>query len=174
MRMCRADQTSAALWNKDKGHALKENIYIEVLRNIESLIEGEKDLIAVMSTISCELYHAFEHFNWVGFYRQVAVKTLKVGPYQGTHGCLTIDLEKGVCGKCAREAKIQVENDVSLLPHHIACSDDTKSEIVIPVKDNKNTVRAVLDIDSTKINSFDEVDQKYLMKICDHLSERYT
>lgn len=153
---------------------MKENIYIEVLQNIESQIDGEADLITVMSTVSCELYHAFDHFSWVGFYRRVDEKTLKVGPYQGTHGCLTIDIEKGVCGKCAKEGMVQVENDVSAIPHHIACSIDTKSEIVIPVKDNKNIVRAVLDIDSTEINSFDEVDQKYLGKICENISGRYT
>ena len=153
---------------------MKENVYVEALQNIESLIEGEMDLIAAMSTISCELYHAFEHFNWVGFYRRVDEKTLKVGPYQGRHGCLTIDIEKGVCGKCAREGETQIENNVSAIPHHIACSNSTKSEMVIPVRDNGNNVRAVLDIDSTEINSFDEVDQKYLKKICEFLSERFT
>jgi L-methionine (R)-S-oxide reductase len=157
-----------------RGRVLKEKRYIEVLKNIESLIEGEMDLVAAMSTISCELYHAFEDFNWVGFYRRVDEKTLKVGPYQGTHGCLTIDIEKGVCGKCAREGKIQIENDVSAIPHHIACSTNTKSEMVIPIKDNDNHVRAVLDIDSTEIDSFDGVDEKYLKMICEFLSERFT
>jgi L-methionine (R)-S-oxide reductase len=152
---------------------LKENTYLEVLKNIESLIEGEMDLVAVMSTISCELYHAFEHFNWVGFYRRVDEKTLKVGPYQGTHGGLTIPIEKGVCGKCVREGETQIENDVSGISHHIACSDDTKSEIVIPIKDSENSIKAILDIDSTEIDSFDEVDQKYLKKICEYVSERY-
>lgn len=152
---------------------MKENIYLDVIQNIQSLIEGETDLIAVMSTISCELYHAFEQFNWVGFYRRIDIKTLKVGPYQGTHGCVTIDFDKGVCGKCAREGEIQVENDVNTIPHHIACSADTRSEIVIPIKDKKNYVMAVLDIDSKEINSFDEVDQKYLKRICEYISERY-
>ena len=153
---------------------MKENKYIEVLKNIESLIEGEMDLIAVMSTISCELYHAFDHFNWVGFYRRIDEKTLKVGPYQGTHGCLTIDIEKGVCGKCAKEGRIQIENDVSSISHHIACSNDTKSEMVVPIKDSENNIRAVLDIDSIVINSFDEVDEIYLKKICKIVSGRYT
>lgn len=153
---------------------MKEKIYAETLQNIESMIQDEADLIAVMSTICCELYHAFENFNWVGFYRRVNEKTLKVGPYQSTHGCLTIDIERGVCGKCAKEGNVQVENDVTSVPHHIACSSDTKSEIVIPVKDIRNKVIAVLDIDSKEINSFDEVDKKYLKKICNSLSERYT
>lgn len=153
---------------------MKENKYIEVLKKVESLIEGEMDLIAVMSTISCELYHAFDHFSWVGFYRRIDEKTLKVGPYQGTHGCLTIDIEKGVCGKCAKEGKIQIENDVSSISHHIACSNDTKSEMVVPIKDSENNIRAVLDIDSIVINSFDEVDKTYLKKICEFVSGRYT
>ncbi len=159
--------------DRKRGGPLKEILYIDVLQNIESLIEGETDIIAVMSTISCELFHAFKHFNWVGFYRRVDEKTLKVGHYQGTHGCLKIDLENGVCGKCAREGEIQIENDVNAIPHHIACSSDTKSEMVLPIKDHENTVRAVLDIDSTEINSFDEVDKKYLMTICEYIGERY-
>ncbi len=153
---------------------MKEEKYKEVLRSIESLIEGETDLISVMSTISCELYNAFERFSWVGFYRLIDEITLKVGPYQGTHGCLTINIEKGVCGKCVRENKIQIENDVCKIPHHIACSSETKSEIVLPVRDSENKVKAVLDIDSKEINCFDEVDEKYLKKICGHVSKRCT
>lgn len=152
---------------------MKEKKYAEALRNIVSLIEGETDLVAVMSTVSCELYNAFENFNWVGFYRRVEERTLKVGPYQGTHGCLTIDIEKGVCGKCASKGIIQIENDVSAIPHHIACSSDTKSEIVVPIKDNTNKVRAVLDIDSNELNSFDDVDKKYLGKICEYITKMY-
>jgi L-methionine (R)-S-oxide reductase len=152
---------------------MKEDKYKDVLRSVEALIEGETDLISVMSTISCELYHAFEHFNWVGFYRLVDDKTLKVGPYQGGHGCLTITIERGVCGRCVRDNKIQIENDVRQLPHHIACSSETKSEIVLPVRKGEDTVVAVLDIDSTTVGVFDEVDEQYLKRICDHISRRY-
>ena len=153
---------------------MKEDIYVDVMQNIESLIEGETDLVTMMSTMACELYHAFEHFNWVGFYRRVDERTLKVGPYQGRHGCLTIHVGEGVCGKCVREGETQIENDVNAIPHHIACSDDTKSEMVIPIKDDEGKVRAVLDIDSTEINSFDEIDQEYLKRISEYLSERCT
>ncbi len=153
---------------------MKESKYKDVVRTIESLIEDETDLISVMSTISCELYHAFDYFNWVGFYRLVDEKTLKVGPYQGTHGCLTIHIERGVCGKCVRENKIQIESDVSKLPHHIACSSETKAEIVLPVRGGSNKVRAVLDIDSTEADVFDEIDVRYLTKICEQVSNRYT
>ena len=72
----------------------KKKHYEEVLGSIKNMIEGEDDLMAVLSTISCELYHAFEHWNWVGFYRRTDPRTLKVGPYQGGHGCLTIDIDR--------------------------------------------------------------------------------
>jgi L-methionine (R)-S-oxide reductase len=143
----------------------KEKQYQIVLSTIKALIEGEKDLIAVLSTVSCELYQAFEHWNWVGFYRRVNAETLKVGPYQGGHGCLTIDIHRGVCGACVREKAVQLVPDVHQVPHHIACSSETCSEIVLPVLDASGEVVAVLDIDSTSVNAFDEVDQKYLEQV---------
>jgi len=152
---------------------MKKEKYQVGLRTIRSLTENEFDLVSVMSTIACELYHAFDSFIWVGFYRLVDKTTLKVGPYQGTHGCLTINLDKGVCGKCVRENAIQIENDVSAIPHHIACSSETKSEIVLPVRDLKSRVRAVLDIDANTINCFDAIDKEYLTEICALVSPHY-
>jgi len=153
--------------NKD---LMKDSIYKAALRSIELLIEGETDQVSIMSTISCELYHAFDYFNWVGFYRRVDPDTLKVGPYQGTHGCLTINIKRGVCGKCVREAGIQMENEVSRIENPIACSSETKSEIVLPVFDRNGEVGAVLDIDSVKLNVFDRVDADYLQKICEYVT----
>jgi L-methionine (R)-S-oxide reductase len=151
----------------------KATAYTELLRTVEALIEGEDDLISVMSTISCELFHAFEHWNWVGFYRRVDARTLKVGPYQGGHGCLVIDIDRGVCGACAREARIQLENDVSKVPFHIACSASTQAEIVLPICDASGEVRAVLDIDSVQRDVFDETDVAALQQICRWVAERY-
>lgn len=145
---------------------MKEKKYKEILRSVASLIQDETDRISVMSTISCELYHSFDHFNWVGFYRLVDDETLKVGPYQGTHGCLTIAVGKGVCGKCARDNEVQIENDVTKIPHHIACSSETRAEIVLPVTDADGKVMAVLDIDSIEENCFDEIDERYLEQLC--------
>jgi GAF domain-containing protein len=145
----------------------KEEKYKHVVKSIEVLINGETDTISKMSTIACELFQNFEYWNWIGFYRLVDDKTLKVGPYQGTHGCLTIDINQGVCGKCAREKKVQIENDVAVLPHHIACSPDTKAEIVLPIINNEGSLRAVLDIDSLELNCFDEIDVQYLTIIAD-------
>lgn len=153
---------------------MKEETYSHALQSIESLIEGETDLISVMSTVSCELYHAFSYFNWVGFYRLVHEDTLKVGPYQGTHGCLTIHIDRGVCGKCVREGEIQIENDVSQKPYHIACSSDSKAEIVLPVVDGRGRVCAVLDIDATETAVFDDLDVHYLTRICELVSKRWT
>jgi len=143
----------------------KNGKFQDVVERIDLLIEGETDIISKMSTISCEIFQSFGHFNWVGFYRLVDNQMLKVGPYQGTHGCLTIKVGEGVCGRCALEKKVQLENDVNRNPHHIACSADTKSEIVIPVFDKLGTLKAVLDIDSIELNSFNSDDSKFLTHI---------
>lgn len=145
---------------------IKARIYHQTARTIEAMIEGETDTIAIMSTIACELYHAFDSFNWVGFYRRVHANTLKVGPYQGTHGCLTIDISRGVCGACVRRASVQIENDVNQAADHIACSSETQAEIVLPICDQDGEVVAVLDIDSTAAGVFDQADVKWLERIC--------
>jgi L-methionine (R)-S-oxide reductase len=140
----------------------KIEAYRDALRRIRSLIEGERDEIAVLATVTAELHHQFAHFNWVGFYRVVLPGVLKVGPYQGGHGCLTITFDRGVCGKCAREKSTQVIADVRQIPYHIACSGTTRSEMVVPLLDSHGAVRAVLDIDSDTPNAFDAVDQSQL------------
>jgi GAF domain-containing protein len=145
----------------------KSAVYADVLGRISSLVQDEVDAVSIMATISCELFHAFDHFHWVGFYRRVDQDTLKVGPYQGGHGCLQIALDRGVCGACARTGLVQIENDITLAQDHIACSAKTKAEIVLPVKNERSDVVAVLDIDSTELHVFDYVDVGYLREaIC--------
>lgn len=122
--------------------------YRVALAAISSLCEGETDEIAMMATIACELYHAMPGFDWVGFYRAVGNRTLKIGPYQGGHGCLVISYDRGVCGACARSEKTQIVDDVDAFPGHIACSSATRSEIVLPVHNANGELIAVLDIDS--------------------------
>jgi L-methionine (R)-S-oxide reductase len=151
---------------------MKATTYKQVLHAIESLIEGESDAIAVMATVACELYHAFDYVNWAGFYRRVDPRTLKVGPYQGSHGCLTIDIDRGVCGACVRAASVQIENDVCGVAGHIACSSETRAEIVLPVVGPDGEVAAVLDVDSVELNVFDEVDVRYLKQICGLVAAR--
>lgn len=149
-----------------KTQEAKHDLYRQALEAIEALVEGETDPIAVMSTVACELYHAFDYFNWVGFYRRTSPDTLKVGPYQGTHGCLTIHIQRGVCGACVRTATVQIENDVAQAAHHIACSAETQAEIVLPVFGRSGEVIAVLDIDSSLVNVFDGIDAMYLERVC--------
>jgi len=151
----------------------KKARYEKTLPSIETMIKGEEDLMTVLSTVSCELYHAFSHWNWVGFYRRVDERTLKVGPYQGGHGCLIIDMDRGVCGACLREKSIIIIKDVSTVDDHIACSSDTKSEIVLPIIGNSGTVLAVFDLDSTEIGAFDETDEQYLSKVVDWIRPVY-
>ena len=151
----------------------KNEKYDQIYQRICALIEGETDLISVMSTISCELYHGFDYFNWVGFYRMADERTLKVGPYQGGHGCLVIDINRGVCGACVRSGEVQLVNEVSAVPDHIACSADTRAELVVPVRDSAGLIRAVLDIDSVQGDVFGDVDVDAARRICMLVSERY-
>jgi L-methionine (R)-S-oxide reductase len=144
----------------------KHRQYAEVVQTLKNLLRDEEDAIAMMATISCELKHSFDMFSWVGFYRVVKPGLLKVGPYQGFHGCIDISFERGVCGKCASERKTQIIQDVQKIPFHIACSSETMSEIVVPVFDAEKTLIAVLDIDSNFKECFDEVDKYYLEEIC--------
>lgn len=138
--------------------------YSEVTKSIAAICEGETDAITKMATISCELFHAMEGFDWVGFYRVVEPELLKVGPYQGGHGCLVIPFSKGVCGACARTEETQIVPDVNAFPDHIACSSSTQSEIVLPVYEDGKLI-AVFDVDSNKPADFDKSDQVALEKI---------
>jgi GAF domain-containing protein len=151
----------------------KQKKYSELIKRIEYLIEGETDEISVMSTIACELYHSFRYFNWVGFYRVAAPNTLKVGPYQGPHGCLQIPFGKGVCGKCTVEKLTQIIDDVSKISYHITCAAETQSEIVVPIIDKNGNLRAVLDIDSNRLNNFDKIDKENLETICSLVIQVY-
>jgi L-methionine (R)-S-oxide reductase len=132
---------------------------------IAALVADEDDAIAVMASIACELYHGLRVCSWVGFYRVVAPGVLKVGPYQGGHGCTTIVFSRGVCGRCATLRSTQIVPDVSAVPWHIACSSRTRSEIVVPVFGPRRRLIAVLDLDSELIGAFDEVDRLHLERI---------
>jgi GAF domain-containing protein len=144
----------------------KKETYDEVLRRIGGILEGENDCVAAMAQIVCELYHTFDAFHWVGFYRCVGDERLKIGPYQGRHGCSTIEFSRGVCGKCATEKRTQIVADVTKIPYHIACSSTTRSEIVVPVLDRTGDLIAVLDIDSDAPSAFDDLDAQMLAKVC--------
>ena len=139
--------------------------YPSLAATIDSLTHGETDQIALMATIACEVYHADARFDWVGFYRVTAPETLKIGPYQGGHGCLVIPFSRGVCGACARSRAPQLVADVNAFPDHIACSSSTLSELVLPVFDAEGALIAVFDIDSDQADAFTETDVQELTKI---------
>lgn len=129
---------------------------------IRALTEGETDEIALMATVACELHHADERFDWTGFYRVVAPSLLKIGPYQGGHGCLVIPFARGVCGAAARTRQTQLVPDVDAFPGHIACSSSTRSEIVVPVLGRGGRLIGVLDIDSNQPDAFADRDRTAL------------
>ena len=142
-------------------------MYENLLPQIKSLVEGETDLIANMANVSACLKDTF-NFWWVGFYR-VEGEELVLGPFQGPLACTRIRKGKGVCGTAWLEAKTMIVPDVDAFPGHIACSSLSRSEIVVPiVKDGK--VTAVLDIDSEKLATFDQTDQKYLEQLAEALA----
>ena len=139
--------------------------YTFVAKTIESLTEDEDDVIALMATVSCELHHSDDRFDWTGFYRVTSPKMLKIGPYQGGHGCLRIPFSHGVCGAAARLGKTQLVPDVDAFVGHIACASSTLSEIVLPVWGKAGDLLAVLDIDSNQLDAFTQTDGDALAEI---------
>ena len=114
--------------------------YPTLAKTIASLTLGETDPIALMATLACEVHHCDDRFDWTGFYRVVAPDLLKIGPYQGGHGCLVIPFSRGVCGVAARTGQVQLVADVDAFPDHIACASSTQSELVLPVLDGNGTL----------------------------------
>ena len=148
--------------NLPKGE--KEEILKTACDAIIISLEGETDTILKMATINCLLKTYLPYAYWVGFYL-FKDGQLSIGPYQGTLGCLHIELGRGVCGKAAQDRKTQIVEDVHVLEQgkaHIACDPNAASEIVLPVFDHNQKLIAVLDIDSTLKASFDQLDQAYL------------
>jgi GAF domain-containing protein len=139
--------------------------YNQIAKSIASLTEGETDTVALMATVACELHHADDRFDWTGFYRVTAPEMLKIGPYQGGHGCLQIPFSRGVCGAAARTGETQLVADVNSFPGHIACASSTRSEVVLPVWDASGAIIAVLDIDSNQPNAFTQTDADQLSDI---------
>jgi GAF domain-containing protein len=137
----------------------------DLIKNIRALTAGETDTIALMATVACEVHHAHPFADWTGFYRVVGPDLLKIGPYQGGHGCLTIPFSRGVCGACARTGQVQNVPDVDAFADHIACSSSTKSELVLPVFNAKGQLLGVFDIDSDTPAAFTAADEAFLAAI---------
>ncbi len=147
--------------------------YAELRLRIGGILEDEDDWTAAMATLACELHHGFAYFHWTGFYRLVRPERLVIGPYQGGHGCLRIDLDRGVCGAAVRAGAAQRVDDVAARPDHIACAASTRSELVVPVFGDAGRILGVLDVDSDLPAAFTAADEAGLTAICADLGHRF-
>ncbi len=146
--------------------------YEELWGQTKAVLEGIDDPIAAMATISALIHNGFGHL-WTGFYRVVEKdKMLRVGPYQGTLGCMEIQFGKGVCGTAAAERRTVIVEDVNAFSGHIACDARSRSEIVVPVVDAAGTLIAVLDIDSERPGTFGDTDRDGLERVVKWFAEK--
>ena len=149
----------------------KARAYSDLHEQVESVLAGTRDPIAAMATMSAMLHHGFGHL-WTGFYRVVEPgRLLRVGPYQGTLGCLDIEFGKGVCGAAAARRETVIVKDVESFPGHITCDARSRSEIVVPVLAADGSLIAVLDIDSDKLGAFDDEDRIGLEQLMEWFAE---
>jgi L-methionine (R)-S-oxide reductase len=148
----------------------KTEQYRSLVSQIKALVELETDVVANMANICAALKEQF-NFLWIGFYL-VKGKELVLGPFQGPVACTRIAYGKGVCGEAWAQKKVIIVSDVEAFPGHISCSSLSKSEIVVPVM-FKNEVIAVLDVDSARLDSFDEIDRQYLSQIIEMISDLF-
>jgi len=139
--------------------------YATLSKTIAALVEGESDEVALMATLACEVHHSDDRFDWTGFYRVTAPELLKIGPYQGGHGCLVIPFARGVCGAAARTGEVQLVPDVEAFPGHIACASSTRSELVLPVWNGAGQLIGVFDLDSDQPEAFTQEDADQLAMI---------
>ncbi len=143
----------------------REEAYTLLAEQLDSVLAGIDDSVCAMASISALLHHGFGHL-WTGFYRVVQPgRLLRVGPYQGTLGCLEIPFGQGVCGTAAAESRTVIVPDVQAFPGHIVCDARARSEIVVPVFDADAELLAVLDIDSAQLDTFTDVDARGLERL---------
>lgn len=138
--------------------------YQRIINQLRELFEQTDDPLARMSTIAAILHHKFKYFFWTGFYQLIG-ENLIVACYQGSLACLILEKNKGVCWKAINTKEIVIVPDVTKFPDHIACDSRSRSEIVVPIKNSVEKITAVLDVDSRELNTFDEIDAKFLQKI---------
>lgn len=143
---------------------MKNEKYQLLQQQVEALAQGEDDMVSLMANVSAAIHQAMGFF-WTGFYRVVG-QELRLGPFQGPVACTRIGYGRGVCGTAWQRRATIVVPDVEQFPGHIACSSLSRSEIVVPVSNDKGDIVAVLDIDSTELNTFDDTDAKCLERIC--------
>ncbi len=151
----------------EKAEGSREERYEHLLKQVDSLLEGERDWVANLANAASLLYFSMEQVNWCGFYL-LKGEELVLGPFMGKPACVRIPMGKGVCGTAAAERETQVVPDVFQFPGHIACDADSRSEIVVPMM-SEGRLLGVLDIDSPVKNRFDQVDRKYLEQFADRI-----
>ncbi|MBS1302386.1 GAF domain-containing protein [Loktanella sp. SALINAS62] len=144
---------------------MKQINYPQLHQTVASLVSGETDVVALMATVACEVHHADNRFDWTGFYRLTDPELLKIGPYQGGHGCLVIPFSRGVCGAAARTGQVQLVPDVDVFDGHIACASSTRSELVLPVWGRDGGLLGVFDIDSNQPDAFTQQDADELERL---------
>jgi GAF domain-containing protein len=150
----------------------RRDAYRDLQQALAGVLPGcNGDVVAVMATAACLVYEALPYASFAGFYRVVAPRLLRVGPYQGPLGCLEISFDKGVCGAAARELRTQLVEDVNAFPGHIACDAAARSEIVVPVLDRNGELVAVLDVDSHQPAAFEAVDRDGLEAVAQWIAE---
>ena len=142
----------------------KNKTYELLLKQVESLIEGEDNPVGQLANAAAQLQETMGWW-WTGFYI-VKGDTLQLGPFQGPIACYNIKRGRGVCGTAWQENRTIVVPDVEQFPGHIACSSLSRSEIVVPLRDKQGQVIAVLDIDSKDLATFDDTDAQWLEQIC--------
>lgn len=146
--------------------------YAQLIPQIAGLIKGETNLVGILANVSAALHEAFpERFFWTGFYLHEGGDSLCLGPFQGSVACYSIPFGKGVCGKAWEEGRTLIVPDVEEFPGHIACSSLSRSEIVVPMYDSSHTFCGVLDIDSTRLDDFNDDDKDGLERVIALLME---
>lgn len=149
----------------------KKQLYAEVIPQVKSMIDGIDNQAGALANVTALLHDTLPYFFWVGFYI-VRNGQLDLGPFQGPVACYTINKGKGACGTAWEKAETIVVPDVEQFPGHIACSSKSQSEIVVPIKKNDEVV-AVLDVDSTELNTFSEEDKEGLEKVAGIVNELF-
>ena len=146
-------------------NVMASDLYDDLCQRLDALCAGEFDPVSLMATFACEVHYTLPQAHWTGFYRVVAPGLLKIGPYQGGHGCLAIPFDRGVCGAAARTGRAQRVDDVHQFPGHIACAASTQSELVLPVWNRRGDLLGVFDIDSDLPAAFSEADELALTSL---------
>jgi GAF domain-containing protein len=152
----------------------REETYRRLLTELESLLDGLDDPIAVMATVASVIHENLAYSSWTGFYRVVAPELLRIGPYQGALGCLEIPFDRGVCGAAARERRSQLVPDVEAFPGHIACDAAARSEVVVPILSPAGELVAVLDLDSHQAAAFTEEDVAGLERVAERVGRSFS